>query len=227
MVIDSEETGITSMDIFENFLVMGHMDGTIQILEEQKVIEKIKDIKDIKSEILQIKFLKVNPKKKKYKFIFSDANGNVIYAKRAKVMYMSRNLSEQILSLSEYPIYKICLYSEEKVLKIIKKKNIILVLASLKNVSLYKIRPKSENQCLAIIEIPYCNVGDFAFDCDFGFGFPPIPELNILNEKEKNKKISLIEKPLTNEKKEKLLLVVSYGRVIIKIRKFFLIGINI
>ena len=230
MVIDSEEAGITSMDIFENFLIMGHMNGTIQIWEEQKVIEKIKDIKDIKSEILQVKFLKVNSKKKKYEFIFSDANGNVIYAKRAKIMYMSRNVSEQIYSSNEYPIYKICLYSEEKDLKIIKKKNIVLALASLKNVSLYKIRPKTENQCIAIIEIPYCNVGDFVFDCDFGYGFSPIPELNILNEKEKNNKISLIEKPLTEEKKEKLLLVVSYGIVIrlfeIELKVNYSVGIN-
>ena len=212
MVIDLEEAGITCMDIFENFLIMGHIDGTIQIMEEQKVIDKIKDIK---SEILQVKFIKVNSKKKKYEFIYSDASGNVNYAKRAKIMLMSRNLNEQIISSNEFPIYKICLFGQEKDLKIIKKKKILIALVSLKNISLYKIRPKTENQCIAIIEIPYCKVGDFVFDCDFGYGFPPIPELNILNEKEKNRKISLIENALIEgNKKEKLLFVVSYGVVI-------------
>ena len=212
MVINLEEKGITCMDIFENFLVMGHADGTIQIWEEQKVIDKIKDIK---SGIIQIKFLKVNSKKKKYEFIYSDANGNVNYVKRAKIMLMSRNSNEPIASSNEFPIYKICLYSQEKDLKVIKKKNILIGLVSLKNVSLYKIRPKVENQCIAIIEIPYCSVGDFVFDCDFGYGFPPIPDLNLLNEKEKKRNISLIENSLIEEnKKEKLLLVVSYGVVI-------------
>ena len=212
MVIDSEEAGITSMDIFENFLIMGHTDGTIQIWEDQKIIDKIKDIK---CEIIQVKFIKINPKKKKYEFIYSDANGTVNYVKRAKIYLMSRNVNEQLTSCKEFPIYKICLFSKEKDLKTIKKKNILICLVSLKNVSLYKIRPKAENQCLAIIGIPYCNIGDFVFDCDFGYGFPPISELDILKEKEKKRKISLIEDILIEEnKKEIILFVVSYGIVI-------------
>ena len=103
-------------------------------------------------------------------------------------MLMSRNLNESISSNKEFPIYKICLFSNEKDLKIIKKKNILMVFVSLKNVSLYKKRPKNEFQCISKMEIPYCNVGDFVFDCDFGYGFPPIPELNFLNENEKKKK---------------------------------------
>ena len=212
MVFVVEEVGISCMDISENYLIIGHIDGTIQIWEDQKIIDKIKDIK---SEILQVKFIKINPKKKKYEFICSDANGNVNYVKRAKIMLMSRNLNESISSNKEFPIYKICLFSNEKDLKIIKKKNILMVFVSLKNVSLYKKRPKNEFQCISKMEIPYCNVGDFVFDCDFGYGFPPIPELNFLNENEKKRKISLIENALVEEnKKEKLLFVVSYGVVI-------------
>ena len=220
MVIEIEEVGITCIDIFENYLIIGHIDGTIQIWENQKIIEKIKDIK---SEILQVKFIKINSKKKKYEFIYSDANGNVNYVKRAKIMLMSRNVNELIASNNEFPVYKICIYSQEKDLKIIKKRNILMAFVSLKNISLYKKRQKTEYQCIAIIEIPYCNVGDFVFDCDFGFGFQPIPELNQLNENEKKRKISLIENALIEDnKKEILLFVVSYGVVI----RLFEISLN-
>ena len=212
MVIDSQETGITCLDIFENFLIMGHVDGTIQILENQKIIEKIKDIKN---EIIQIKFLKINSKKKKFEFIYSDSNGAVTYIRRHKVYLVSRNASEQIASNKEFPVYKICIFSKEKDLTTIKKKNIIIALASLKNVSLYKKRAKTEIGCIAIIEIPYGNAGDFVLDCDFGYGFAPIPQINSLIEKEKKGEISLIDNALIEEnQKEKLLLVVSYHVVI-------------
>ena len=212
MVMTTEEVGITSIDIFENFLIMGYKDGGIQIMEDQKIIDKTKDIK---CEILQIKFIKINSKKKKYEFIYSTSNGIVNYVKKAKTLIMSRNINEQIISCKEFPVYKICLFSKEKDLKIIKKKNILIALVSLKNVSLYKIRPKSQNQNIAIIEIPYCNIGDFVFDCDFGLGYPPLSDIKVLKEKEQKRQISLIENALIEEgKKESILIVVSYGIVI-------------
>ena len=218
IVVDTEECGISAMDVFENYLIMGHFDGTIQIWEDQKVIEKIKDIK---CEIIKIKFIKINIKKKKYEFIVSDANGNVSYMKRIKnyIIYMSRNQNEQIVSNKEFPVYKINIFSKEKDLKNIKKKNILIALATLQNVSLYKIRPKSDNQLIAIVEIPYCSIGDFVFDCDFGYGFGPISQLTVKNDTDKDKgkenNFSLIDENLIKEgQEEKILLVVSFGKVI-------------
>ena len=212
MVIDTEEVGISSMDIFENFFILGHFDGSIQIMEDQKIIDKIKDIK---SNIINIKFLKINKKKQKYEFIYSDSDGEVNYVKRAKSLIMSRNHNEQIDYNKEYPVYKICIFSKEKDLKNIKKKNILIALASLQNVSLNKIRPKTDKQKLAIIETPYCSIGDYIFDCDFGYGFEPIPELNPQNEKEKKSNVSFIEDRLINEgNEEKILFVVAFGKVI-------------
>ena len=212
MVIDTEEVGISAIDSFENYLIMGHFDGTIQIWEDQKVIDKIKDIKN---EILKIKFIKINIKKKKYEFIYSDSNGMVNYVKRAKILLMSRNQNEQIVSNKEFPVYKISIFSKEKDLKNIKKKNILIALTSLQNVSLYKIRPKTENPRIAIIEIPYCSIGDFVFDCDFGYGFGPISELNVKNEIVEKKNLSLIENTFIEEGKQNIILfVVSFGIVI-------------
>ena len=216
IVVDTEECGISAMDIFENYLIMGHFDGTIQIWEDQKVIDKIKDIK---CEIIKIKFIKINIKKKKYEFIVSDANGNVSYIKRAKVLMMSRNQYEQIASNKEFPVYKITTFSKDKDLKNIKKKNILIALTTLQNVSLYKKKPKSDNQLIAIVEIPYCSIGDFVFDCDFGYGFGPISQLSVLNDNDKDKgkenKISLIDETLLKEgQEEKILFVVSFGIVI-------------
>jgi hypothetical protein len=74
LIIDTQEAGITTIDIFENYSITGHVDGSIQILEDQKMIDKIKDVK---VEILNIKFIKINMKKKKYEFIYSDIKGNV------------------------------------------------------------------------------------------------------------------------------------------------------
>ena len=214
IVVDTEECGISAVDVFENYIILGHFDGTIQIWEDQKVIDKIKDIK---CEIIKIKFIKINIKKKKYEFIVSDANGIVSYIKRAKILLMSRNQNEQIVSNNEFPVYKINIFSKEKDLKNIKKKNILIALTSLQNVSLYKIRPKLDNQLIAIVEIPYCSIGDFVFDCDFGYGLGPISKLTIINDTDTNKEsnISLIDENLLKEgEEEKILFVVSFGKVI-------------
>ena len=209
MILDTEEKGISTLDVFGNCLITGHFDGTIQIFEEQKLIDKIKDIN---CQILKIKFLKVNSKKKKYEFIYSDENGIVYFVKRVKSMIFSKNQNEQIVSNKQYPVYKIDIFSTEKDLSIIKKKNTIIALASLNNISLYKLRPKQ--QLITVIEKPHCLTGDFIFDYDFGYGFGPIPQLIVRNEKDKNK-LSIIEEPLIEEgQKEKILFVASFGIII-------------
>ena len=212
MIIGTEEVGISSVDVFENYSITGHVDGSIQILEDQKMIDKIKEIK---VEILNIKFIKINSKKKKYEFIYSDINGNVNFVKRAKILLVSRNQTDLVLQNNDFPIYKINIFSKEKDLKIAKKKNMVIALASMKNITLIKFKLKSKNEIhkLAIIEIPYGNVGDFAFDCDFGYGYGP---LNIFNEsKDKKNNISFIDENLVNEgENEKLIFIVSFGLVI-------------
>ena len=217
MVLDIEEKGISTLDVFGNCMIIGHFDGTIQILEDQKIIDKIKDIK---CQIIKIKFLKVNSKKKKYEFIYSDENGIVNFVKRAKIVLMSKNLIEEVTSNKQYPVYKIDIFSSEKDLSIIKKKNTIIALTSLQNISLYKLRPK--HQLIAIIEKPYCLTGDFIFDCDFGIGFGPIPQLIIKNERDKNNKLSLIDEALIEKgQKEKILFVASFG-IIIRLYEIFI-----
>ena len=207
MFIGTDEAGITAMNVFENYSITGHIDGSIQILEDQKMIEKIKDIK---VEILNIKFLKVNMKKKKFEFILSDIRGNVYYIKRAKILMVSRNQTEQIIKGGDFPVYKINVFSREKDLKVAKKKNMVIALANMKNISLIKFKGKNERITLATIEIPYGNLGDFTFDCDFGYGYLP---LEILNNKKNN--ISFIEENLINEgDKERLIFIACYGVVI-------------
>jgi len=207
MIIGTEEVGITTIDVFENYSITGHIDGSIQILEDQKMIDKIKEVK---VEILTIKFLKINMKKKKYEFIYSDVKGNVNFMKRAKILLVSRNQTEQIIQNVDFPIYKISIFSKEKNLKISKKKNMIIALANIKYISLIKFKSKGMTLKLANIEIPYGNIGDFVFDCDFGYGFPP---LQVLNENKEKK--SFIDEYLINEQeKEKLIFVISFGVVI-------------
>ena len=207
LIIGTDEIMITSMDVFENYSITGHLDGTIQILEDQKMIEKIKEIK---IEILQIKFLKINMKKKKYEFIYSDIKGNVNFIKRAKILLVSRNQTELLMQSPDFPIYKISIFKREKDLKITKKKNMIIALINMKNISLIKFKGKNEKHIIMNIEIPICNFGDFVFDCDFGFGFLPLDVLD-----KKGNEISFIEEKLIkDEDKEKLLFIVCYGVVI-------------
>ena len=221
IVINSEEVGVSSMDIFENFIIMGHFNGTIQIWKNINIIDKSKDVK---TEILQVKFIKVNLKKSKFEFIYSDLDGNVNYVKKTKTYFGSKNLTESIYSSKEFPIYKICICSKEKDLKISKKKNIIIALVSLNNISLYKRNQKKEFELLNLIESPN-NLKNFSFDCDFGYGFLPLNELKDLSNRKKSEDSS-IEK----EKNEKLLFVVSYGIVIrafeINFQKNFSVNIN-
>ena len=205
IVINSEEVGISAMDIFENFIIMGHFNGTIQIWDKLKIIDKSKDVK---AEILQIKFIKVNLRKSKFEYIYSDLDGNVKYVKKSKRYFGSKNKTEGILSCKEFPVYKICIYNKEKDLKISKKKNIIISLVSLNNISLYKKSPKKECQLITLIEIPK-GLNFFSFDCDFGYGFPPIFGKNIILNK------TIIDEFSEEiENNEKLLFVASYGIII-------------
>lgn len=216
IIVSSEEKGISSLDIFKNNIIMGHIDGTIQLWESLRLIYKINEAK---CEIIQIKFIKINLKKKKYEFIYCDSNGVVNYVKITKSWNKYSNINEEIVSRKEFPFYKICLYIKDKNINKSKKKDLIIALVSLNNVELHKIRPKKEKKILALIEIPSSIIGNFIFDCDFGYGFPPIQKLNIPadNEKEKEKIISssLIDNQLIEKgKEESLLFIVSYGIII-------------
>ena len=97
-------------------------------------------------------------------------------------------------------------------------------MVSLNNISLYKRNQKKEFELINLIESPN-NLKNFAFDCDFGYGFLPLNELKDLSNRKKSEDSS-IEK----EKNEKLLFVVSYGIVIrafeINFQKNFSVNIN-
>ena len=183
-VFDSKEDGINFIDIFENYMVTAHQNGSILFWEDNKIFDKAfnKNENQKNIEVIYLKILKIRPKKK-FEIIYSDKIGKVIYLKKEKGFFSNSETKELLVSDNGFPTYKICFFSAQNDLKKSKKKLMIFALTSPKGVSLIKIRPcvekKDENKkeyALKFLNSPTGKIDNGIFDCSFGFGFPPIQE---------------------------------------------------
>ena len=218
-IFNSEEGCINCIDIFENYMVTGHQNGSILFWENNKKYYKSKNDELKKdNDIVCIKLIKVH-NKKKVEIIFSDITGKVFYLKKTKGLFGFSESKELLLDYNNCPTYKISFISHEQNLSKTKKNLMLFCLTSSKGVTLIKIRPKpdvkDENKyILKFISSPIINQIDGGIiDSTFGIGYPPV-DMQI-GGKLSNIRDSISEIIVKgNQTGEKLLLPVSYGDVI-------------
>ena len=178
-IFESNNECINCIDIFENYMVTGHNEGSILFWENDKIYDKTKNKeKNEDKEIIALKIIKIQ-QKKKIEIIYSDIMGKVYYLKRYKGLLKYSETKELLLYYNKCPIYKISFFSSESNLYKSKKKYMIFSLTSSKGISLLKIRPKpdikEENQyLLKYITSPTKKLEGGIFDSTFGLGFPPM-----------------------------------------------------
>ena len=134
--INTKESEIMSINIYNNFIVTGHKNGVILIFQDNKLIDTIKDNN---SSIIFVEFIKINLTKKKIELISSDLNGNVKLIIRAKGFFLNKNISEIIFESKNTPVYNIIIINNEIDFSKTKKKNMIFIFCSIFNIVIKKI----------------------------------------------------------------------------------------
>ena len=181
-IFESNGKCINCIDIFENYMATGHIDGSILFWENNKIYDGTKNKeKNDDKDIISLKIIKVH-QRKKIEIIFSDIMGKVFYIKRTKGFLQNSETKELLLYYNKYPIYKISFFYQEKDLSKSKKKLMLFALTSSKGVTLLKIRPKPQSKednnpdkyVLKFITSPTKKTEGGIFDSTFGLGFPPM-----------------------------------------------------
>ena len=217
---DSNGECINCIDIYENYMVTGHQNGSIIFWENDKIFQKNKiNEKEENNAIIYLKIIKVH-KKKKIEIIYSDNIGGVFFLKISKGFMKYSEKKELILCDNKYPIYKISFFSIDPNLNRAKKKYMIFSLISLKGVKLLKKRPKpysknEDSNNKYIIEPILFNINEKEegiFDSAFGYGFPPM-ETNLSNSGSIRSSISE-SIVISKDTPESLILVVSFSDII-------------
>ena len=206
-------------------MVTGHQKGLISFWENCKSYDSTRNISSQKkggSEIVCLKIIKINSKKKKIEIIFSDILGNVFYLNRYKGLFKNTETKELLLFYVNCPIYKITFWCHEQNLTKTKKKLMLFSLTSSKGVTLLKIRPKLKPEkkgdaeyLLKHIDSPNKSTEGGIFDSTFGLGFSPMELNDIINGKGSNIRGSISESIVIGKNtNERLFLAVSFGYII-------------
>jgi hypothetical protein len=220
-----KDEGITCIDVYDKYMVTGHQKGLISFWENCKSYDSTRNISSQKkggSEIVCLKIIKINSKKKKIEIIFSDILGNVFYLNRYKGLFKNTETKELLLFYVNCPIYKITFWCHEQNLTKTKKKLMLFSLTSSKGVTLLKIRPKLKPEkkgdaeyLLKHIDSPNKSTEGGIFDSTFGLGFSPMELNDIINGKGSNIRGSISESIVIGKNtNERLFLAVSFGYII-------------
>ena len=219
-IFDSKEDCINSIDIFENIMVTGHQNGSILFWEDNKIFDKKKNITNQKkNDILYLKIIKINQKKKKFEILYSDIIGNVYFLKISKYLIKYVETKELLINDNLVLTYKISFFTQINLTKI-KKKEMLFALTSTKGITLLKIRPKIEVKEENQIQIQYLKKflnspngksDNGIFDSAFGLGFPPMDEKSQRNSIRGSISDSIV---IGKDQIENLLFVVSFGEII-------------
>ena len=211
---DSKENGINTIDIYENYMVTGHQNGSIVFWEDNKIFDKIQNINQNEAnEIIYLKIIKmISIPKKKFEIIFSDKNGNVYFLRRTVGFFGYTGNKELLISDNGNPTYKISFYSHQNETKKIKKKMMIFALTSTKGITLLTIRSKIQNKSIIFtIGPPKGRPDNGIFDSSFGLGFPPLEDKSKGNNIRGSISDSIV---IGKGENENLFLSVSYGEII-------------
>ena len=172
---NTKEGDILCIEVYENYIVTGHQNGAIQILNNGNVIETIKD--ENLSPIICLKIVKINNQKNKFEIVYSNRDRQIklLYKKKYLLIY---KMKFDIILITPSPVYNIINYNPIPNLSISKKKKMIFCFVSIKNIAVMPISPifsKQEDMEKHILTISRPdNVCDNDIPhCCFGYGYLP------------------------------------------------------
>ena len=172
---NTKEGDILCIEVYENYIVTGHQNGAIHILNNGNVIETIKD--ENLSPIICLKIVKINNQKNKFEIIYSNRDRQIklIFKKKSLLVY---KMKFETILLTPSPVYNIINYNPIPNLSISKKKKMIFCFVSIKNITIMPISPiftkqeDLEKHILAISRPDNVCDNDIPHCC-FGYGYLP------------------------------------------------------
>ena len=172
---NTKEGDVLCIEVYEDFIVTGHQNGAIHILNKGNVIETIKD--DNLSPIIAVKIVKINIPKNKFEIVYSNRDRQIklIYKKKYLLVY---KMKFDTILLTPSPVYNIINYNPISNLSISKKKKMKFCFVSIKNVTVMPISPiftkqeEIEKYILTISRPENVNENEVP-QCCFGYGYLP------------------------------------------------------
>ena len=188
---------VTSIDISNNsdYLLIGYSNGYIALfsINNQKLIHLMKEY--CKTKIVAIKFLNVS--KKYYEFIYSSLTGHVNKVSVSEGIFKTSSNEENIFK------DKTTTFALELFKPINEYDLNLLAIANFDEIRIYIIKPKKTYLIDTKVINKKNNDEELIIDISFGIGYSPL-----------NYKNSIFHNNETENRKENLLLIASYGNII-------------
>ena len=206
--INTKETFVSCIDVYENYLVSGHNNGIIHVFNNENIIENFKD--ENTSPIISLKIVKINIVKSKFEIVYSNQDRQIKLIFKKKYLLYNKLKCEILLETSS-PVNDIVCYNPIKDLSISKKKKMKFGFVTIKNIVIMNISPilvseeEIKENVLTIIRPNDVDIKEVP-QCCFGFGY--LPNNNPLNNNNSILDINI------NHKEESPLLIISWGKYI-------------
>ena len=207
--INTKEKDVSCIDVYENYIVSGHKNGAIHVINNESIIENFKD--ENSSSIISLKIVKINVAKSKFEIVYSNQDRQIKLIFKKKYLLYNKLKCEILLETSS-PVNNIICYNPIRDLSISKKKKMKFAFVTIKNIVLMNISPilvteEEINENVLTIIRPNDVDQNEVPQCCFCFGY--LPNNNPLND--------LLSHNYNNENNEKdniPLLVISWGKYI-------------
>ena len=207
--INTKEKNVSCIDVYENYIVSGHKNGAIHVINNESIIDNFKD--ENSSSIISLKIVKINVGKSKFEIVYSNQDRQIkLIFKKKYILY--NKLKCEILLETSSPVNNIICYNPIRDLSISKKKKMKFAFVTIKNIVLMNISPilvteEEINENVLTIIRPNDVDQNEVPQCCFCFGY--LPNNNPLNDLMSNN----FNKEY-NEEDNNPLLVISWGKYI-------------
>ena len=215
---DNYNESIACIDIVELIVVTGDENGNIVIWSNNTFNQVLSNVNNDNNKIICIKIIEII--NSQLTLICADIKGNFNLIKINNIIKNNNDYKNEELEYEYFPIYEILLFPNNISFIKSQKQNITLILVSPQNVGIYRLYPeKCQLEKLKLFDYTYGERGKFFFDVSFGFGFPPVSDLNKGRLGFENPAAAYrgsISKNITIGNEEEIsMLSVSYGSVLL------------
>ena len=134
--INTKEKDVSCIDVYENYIVSGHKNGAIHVINNESIIENFKD--ENSSSIISLKIVKINVAKSKFEIVYSNQDRQIKLIFKKKYLLYNKLKCEILLETSS-PVNNIICYNPIRDLSISKKKKMKFAFVTIKNIVLMNI----------------------------------------------------------------------------------------